>query len=60
MSFSLRLKEQRERMGLSQAALAKELNVSVTDIMSQNSELSLPLNDGEKIVVYRQLHTDEN
>lgn len=40
--------------------IAKELNVSVTDIMSQNSELSLPLNDGEKIVVYRQLHTDEN
>ena len=40
--------------------IAKELNVSVTDIMTQNSELSLPLKDGEKIVVYRQLRIEEN
>lgn len=36
--------------------IAKELNIGVTDIMAQNKDLTLPLQEGEKIVVYRQVN----
>lgn len=38
--------------------IAKELNMSTTDIVSQNSELTLPLSNGDKIVAYRQRIVD--
>ena len=36
--------------------IAKELNIGVADIMAQNKDLALPLQEGEKIVVYRQVN----
>lgn len=38
--------------------IAKELNVSTTDLVNQNGELTLPLKPGEKIVAYRQRVVD--
>ncbi len=32
--------------------IAKELNISTADLVSQNGDLTLPLSDGEKIVAY--------
>lgn len=34
--------------------VAKELNIATTDIVNQNSDLTLPLTAGENIVAYRQ------
>ena len=34
--------------------IAKELNISSTDIVRQNGELTLPIKEGEKIVAYNQ------
>ena len=35
--------------------IAKELNIGVADIMSQNKDLTLPLQEGDKIIIYRQV-----
>lgn len=37
--------------------IAKELNVSTSDLVAQNSELTLPITNSEKIIAYRQ-HID--
>ena len=38
--------------------VAKELNMSTVDIVAQNSDLTLPLSSGDKVVVYRQRIVD--
>lgn len=38
--------------------IAKELNVSVTDLISQNGELSIPLAQGQKIISYTRLKSN--
>lgn len=38
--------------------IAKELNVSSSDLVLQNSDLTLPLSSGEKIIAYRQRIVD--
>ena len=38
--------------------IAKELNISTTDLVNQNGELTLPLKSGEKIIAYRQRIVD--
>lgn len=38
--------------------VAKELNVSTSDLVSQNVDLTLPLTKGEKIVCYKQRNID--
>lgn len=38
--------------------IAKELNISSTDIVRQNGELTLPIKEGEKIVAYVQRVVD--
>lgn len=37
--------------------IAKELNMSTADLVSQNSDLTLPITNGERIIAYRQ-HVD--
>ncbi len=39
--------------------IAKKLNITVADLLSQNGELSLPIKDGQKIVAYRRLTKEE-
>ena len=34
--------------------IAKKMNISVEDLIKQNGELSVPIQDGEKIVAYKQ------
>lgn len=36
--------------------VAKKLNITIADLLSQNGELSLPLKDGQKIVAYNRLY----
>ena len=38
--------------------IAKELNISTADLISQNGELTLPLKSGEKIISYKQRKVD--
>ena len=38
--------------------VSKELNMSTTDIVNQNSDLTLPLKAGENIIAYRQRQVD--
>lgn len=38
--------------------IAKELNISTTDLVNQNSDLTLPISNGEKIVAYKQRIVD--
>lgn len=38
--------------------IAKELNISSTDLVRQNGELTLPIKEGEKIVAYNQRVVD--
>ena len=59
MSFSLRLKEQRERIGLSQAALAKDLNVSTGSIgMWESTDRIPPAKKLIQIADYFHVSTD--
>lgn len=38
--------------------IAKKLNITVEDLVSQNGELTMPIQDGEKIVAYKQNNVD--
>lgn len=38
--------------------IAKKLNITVADLLTQNGELSMPLKDGQKIVAYNRLCQD--
>lgn len=38
--------------------IGKELNISVNELVNQNKDISLPLNDGDKIVAYNKLEND--
>ena len=36
--------------------IAKKLNITVADLLSQNGELSLPIKEGQKIIAYNRLY----
>ena len=38
--------------------IAKKLNITVEDLVNQNEELSMPIQNGEKIVAYKQNNVD--